>query len=652
MRRIPNPCWLLLAATLILTAWALWPGLKGGFLFDDASNLDPLSAYGPVDTLPALARYATSGAADPTGRPLAMLSFLVDGRHSPNNPYPFKRTNLALHLLNGLLLFAALAQIGRTSGLESRRACRTAVLATALWILHPLFVSTTMYIVQREAMLPATFTFAAIWAWLALRRRLLAGHDGAAWWMAFVVLSCTALATLSKANGVLLPSLLLVVECCLPTSKDDATRLRRVRRWLLWAPTLLVFAVILVSIPGSMAGADAHRPWTLWQRLLTESRVLFGYLGELWLPRPFSPGLFNDGLVASRDLLSPWTTLPSVIGVIVLAWVGWRLRTWAGPIAMAICFYLVGQSIESGPFPLELYFEHRNYLPAALMFWPLAVWLTASGGLAPVRTGLAIALPLLLAAETRINAKVWGDPTEQALLWGERNPDSPRAQAYAAQYELRMGHAERAESRLRLSLQSNPTDLQLLVNLAGTRCALGSLAPADLAAVEAAFEHDPDPTRLGFKWLERTLPMAKAGTCKGLGMTQADALAHAFARNPRTSVLPGRRSDAEQMLGEIALTEGRFDDARIAFDDSFNAEHRLDMVLVQSAILASAHQPEMAMAHLRLASAKPATPWYQWRSMIDVNGWIMYRQGFWQQQIDDLRGKIAQDVEERHDGQR
>lgn len=636
-------------AIVALPAWALWPGLTGGFVFDDASNLEPLSAYGAVDSLPALARYVTSGSADPTGRPIALLSFLVDGRHSPSDPYPFKRTNLLLHLLNGLLLFAALFEIGRASSLESRRVCRTAALAVGLWMLHPLFVSTTMYIVQREAMLPATFTFGALWAWLALRRHLLDGHGRAVWWMVVAVVLGSVLATLSKANGMLLPALLLVVECCLPAAPDNPKRLSSARRWLLGLPTAMLLVVILASIPGSVAGAQAHRSWTLWQRLLTEPRVLFDYLGQLWLPRPFSRGLFNDGFVASRGLLTPWTTLPSMLGLVVLTWIGWRSRTRAPAVAMAIGFFLVGQSIESGPFPLEIYFEHRNYLPAALMFWPLALWLTGAGGLAVVRIGLAIVLPLLLAAETRINAGLWGDPSQQALVWGARNPDSPRAQAYAAQYELAMGHADRAELRLRRALTLHPMEMQLLVNLIGTRCSIGSVAPNDLVAAELTFEHAPDPTRLAFKWLEEALPQAEAGACKGLDLAQVDALARAFARNPRTALLPGRRSDSEHLHGEIALAEGKSHEARIAFDNAYTAEHRLEVVLVQSAMLASAHQPEMALAHLKLGSTKPALPWYQWRSMININEWIMYRQGFWQQQIDELRGKIEQDLKKTHD---
>src|SRR4051812_32137111 len=91
-------------ALILVLAWtAYWPGLSGGFLFDDFANLPSIGAYGPIDNATAFWRYVTSGAADPTGRPLALLSFLVDARSWPADPWPFKRTNVLLHLVNGLL---------------------------------------------------------------------------------------------------------------------------------------------------------------------------------------------------------------------------------------------------------------------------------------------------------------------------------------------------------------------------------------------------------------------------------------------------------------------------------------------------------------------------------------------------------------------
>ena len=170
-RSVLLPLFVWLVILLIVLA-ACWPGLRGGFLFDDFANLLTLGATGPIDHWPTFWRYITSGTADPTGRPLTLLSFLLDARNWPADPYPFKRTSLILHLLNGALLAALLRQLGLTAfgRVAQRRIEMAAVLGAAFWLLHPLFVSTTLYIVQREAMLPATFTLLGLLVWLRGRR--------------------------------------------------------------------------------------------------------------------------------------------------------------------------------------------------------------------------------------------------------------------------------------------------------------------------------------------------------------------------------------------------------------------------------------------------------------------------------------------------
>src|SRR5579885_3045091 len=159
-----------------IVAWLAYRrGLTGVFLFDDFANLPNLGAYGPVDNWTVFLRYITSGNADPTGRPLALLSFLVDAHNWPADPYPFKRSNVLLHLLNGALLAVLLRRLGlftgRMSGLRNDVA---AVLGAAMWLLHPLLVSTTLYVVQREAMLPTTFTLLGLIA--LCRARVLAAQ--------------------------------------------------------------------------------------------------------------------------------------------------------------------------------------------------------------------------------------------------------------------------------------------------------------------------------------------------------------------------------------------------------------------------------------------------------------------------------------------
>src|SRR5690349_7581677 len=331
-RNIRPTTWLILCCMACLTAVAYLPGLHGGFLFDDFANLPALGDTGPITRWDTFWRYLTSGSADPMGRPLALLSFLLDARDWPADPYSFKRTNLVIHLLNGVLLFLLLRQLGRTltAGPEQDRARLdiAAVLGASFWMAHPLFVSTTLYIVQREAMLPATFSLLGLLAWLRGRESMV---GGAPWsgriWIAAGLAICTGAALMSKANGILLPALALTLEFALlrpcERAAHGATPPRSYARTMLlfgWVPTLLVAAYLLYAgWHGIAAGISDARPWTLGQRLMTEPRVLVTYLHMLWLPTPFTAGLFNDQVNASTSLLHPWTTVPSlaIVGALI-----------------------------------------------------------------------------------------------------------------------------------------------------------------------------------------------------------------------------------------------------------------------------------------------------------------------------------------------
>src|SRR5690606_11002090 len=192
---------------------AYWPGTAGGFLFDDFANLPALGRYGGVRDAQTLLYYLTSGIADPTGRPVSMLSFLVDARNWPADPYPFKRTNIVLHALNGLLLYATLAALGRRLSSDMVRVRTAALLAAALWLLHPLWASTVLYVVQRHAMLAAFFVMAGIRAWIASRNAFDQGRGTRGWLLAVLAVPVFgSLAGLAKANGFLLPLLLGVLE--------------------------------------------------------------------------------------------------------------------------------------------------------------------------------------------------------------------------------------------------------------------------------------------------------------------------------------------------------------------------------------------------------------------------------------------------------
>lgn len=87
-----------LAVSLLLVFVLYWPGIQsGGFYLDDHGNLSVLGQLGGVDSWESLSAYLHSGVSGVTGRPLSLLSFLVDGRDWPTDAQPFLRTNPLSH---------------------------------------------------------------------------------------------------------------------------------------------------------------------------------------------------------------------------------------------------------------------------------------------------------------------------------------------------------------------------------------------------------------------------------------------------------------------------------------------------------------------------------------------------------------------------
>ena len=86
---------------LILHGWSIALA-SAGILFDDFANLSVLGYYGSVDNWKAFWLYLTCSA-DPTGRPLALLSFLLD-RYLASRPLRVQAHRRPAALLNGALL--------------------------------------------------------------------------------------------------------------------------------------------------------------------------------------------------------------------------------------------------------------------------------------------------------------------------------------------------------------------------------------------------------------------------------------------------------------------------------------------------------------------------------------------------------------------
>src|SRR5690554_3255144 len=419
-----------LLITIICAASAIyWPGIQGGFLFDDFPNLDAMGALGGVTNWETFHAFVFSGWSGPSGRPLALASFLLNDNTWPSQAPWFKQTNLYIHILCGLLLCWSTLLLARNfKTLSEQQAQWIAVLTCALWMLHPYMVSTTLYVVQRMAQLATLFSLAGIVLYLHARLQLAQTPKRAYFWMTFAVGAGTVLATFSKENGALLPLLILVIEFCLPKQGKPAWQWRAV---FLWLPSIAI-AVILARYINFADNPWPNRNFNMIERLLTEARIICEYLLHLFVPRIEGNGLYQDGYVISRSLWQPVTTVPAIVFLAGLLGFAFWARRKAPMISLAILFFFAAHLMESTVVGLELYFEHRNYQAALFLFLPLAwycIILTQRFKLLPV---IAMAVLLILTSMTWLRTSLWGDNLRLQNYWAVSASNSPRAQSWLA----------------------------------------------------------------------------------------------------------------------------------------------------------------------------------------------------------------------------
>ena len=447
----PRPAFALLAALAAAACvLAYAPGLVGPFVFDSVERVVRNEAL-MMRSFDAgeLLRAAFAAQADYPQRGLSYVSFAVNhllagGRF---DPFAFKLTNLLVHLANGVLVFfLARAIVRRWNSSEPRsrdlsetRVAYTALVAAVLWLLHPIQLTSVLYVVQRMTSLAAFWVFLGAVLFLSGRERLERGAPGAMPRMIVGIVAGSLLGFLCKQNAVLLPFLCAVLELTLFDARSLA---RGAKRRLLWlygmtvgVPLLAALAALVVE-PGLVRDAYQHRDFGLVERILTEARVLVYYLRLIAVPDLRELALHHDDIATSTGLLDPWTTLPALavwIVLIPLAVVAGRRRA---PWSLALLWFVVGHGLESGIFALELVHEHRNYVPSAGLAVAGAYYAerlaAARGAARPLLLAAALLAASLLAFVTGLRAAYWRDPATLMESLARHHPGSYRAAlAYA-----------------------------------------------------------------------------------------------------------------------------------------------------------------------------------------------------------------------------
>lgn len=447
----------LLLSIPLLGALVYWPGLSGGFLFDDHANL-VLDPDWKAETLAPseLYRAMALGIASDFGRPIALLSFAVNHALTGLAPWPLKATGLAFHLLNGVLIALLCRQLFALAPAaveRERMGVYAATLVALAWTVHPLQVSSALYIVQRMEVGAHTGVLLALLCYLHARRRQMAGRSGWPWLL--LAGGWTAFGLGFKESALLVPGYAFALELCVLRFRGREGR--RSRAWIAAYSLGIAVAVagyLFVLLPKFGAeAAYATRDFTLAERLLTQPRVLRTYLGQMLFPVPSSLLFYYDHFPISRNLLGTPSPLPAILLLLALAGAAALARRRWPLVSLGIAWFFVAHALTSNIVPLELAFEHRNYFALLGILIALAqVMAWASSRLHMDARRTLAALPVaFLAVLCAIQAQTWGDPFRLAIALASRNPESPRASYDLGQYMLALAGSDRASPLLDLA---------------------------------------------------------------------------------------------------------------------------------------------------------------------------------------------------------
>ncbi|MCI5149427.1 MAG: tetratricopeptide repeat protein [Candidatus Electrothrix sp. MAN1_4] len=377
--------------------------------------------------------------------------------------------NILIHILTAWFLFLTLhllLHIHYKKQYPPNFFTAAALLAALLWALAPIQTQAVTYIVQRMASMAAMFTIIALYSYLRGRT------EKKIWFFICLLSYCAAIG--SKENALLLPFSLLLIELSFFHHHFKKTH---IGIFIFAAVTALVCIFLLLryglnltvfrlSNPLSFLDGYDSRSFTFIERILTQPQIVLMYLSQIFFPSTERLSIEHD-ITLSTSLLTPWTTLPAILTIFLLIVASLAFLKKYPLVCFPVLFFFLNHSSESTILPLELIFEHRNYLPSFFLFLPISIFvahalyhsdfinLSSFGRIAIVFCATFFLIISGHATYTRNLA--WA--TEQTL-WSDvihKAPNSARAAHNIGRWYRQFGQYQRAYHFFQLAYKNSNT---------------------------------------------------------------------------------------------------------------------------------------------------------------------------------------------------
>ena len=396
------------------------------WFFDDHPTMKGLSA---IENWSSTLLFIKGGIASDIGRPLSNLSFLLNlSDWVANYPAGFRKTTLLFHLLNTVLVFVLVRMCARQVTALSSVSDWFGLAVAFVWAVHPINFTPVLMPVQRMTILAGSFSLLGLIGYVYGRSML----QGERWLvggivLCFSIVCCSLLGVLTKENAALLPFFAAVIEFTLFRGKSVLAPpwlWRAAKFFLFVVPGLILLLFFYIKWDGFTRGFS-FRAYSMEERIATQAVILWDYVRLIVIPNVSSYTPFHDDFpIYSMFSWQPIVAFVGWLGVISYALVK-RSSEWY--IFLAVGFFLVGHTLESTVVPLEMYFEHRNYLPS-LGIIAVLLGLCFTHEKRSILVGLLIGV--LLFTSWRVT-DLWRKPLLAAHMQVQNHPTSIRAITFA-----------------------------------------------------------------------------------------------------------------------------------------------------------------------------------------------------------------------------
>lgn len=415
-----------------LSLFLFYPGLSGGFIFDDIPNIVEnrslhITSLNITDILYATYSFEPGN----SSRPLAMLSFALDYWRGGLNATSFKTTNLFLHGFTSIALAYFFRLLLSMASWSSSNAARGGIILAIIWAIHPIQVSSVLYIVQRMQTMGTLFLVLSLLSYLKMRQAQI--HNIRSLHYTLLTLLLWILALTSKEDSALLPAYTLGLELfILKFQAGNAYTSMTWRNLYKWLTVIGAIIFLLVIVPHYWHSETyPGRSFSSAERLLTQGRVIATYLTQILFPLPNLMPFYYDDIIVSKNIFQPLTTLPALIFSTLLLAIAWHYRRHRPLFSLGVYLFFAGHFMTSNVINLELAFEHRNHFPligALLALFDLFFAVCQRWRITPKAVGiLGISISVCLGTATAVRAHSWGEPLRFAQKSVELAPNSARA---------------------------------------------------------------------------------------------------------------------------------------------------------------------------------------------------------------------------------